>query len=206
MVQVVLSILKPAGSVGATVQLTIAPAELPTFNNSGGAIASCTAAPTLPAGLSINSTTCTISGTPTEVRARTVYTVTAKNATDNTDSASFSLTVNAPAPNLTPPELLKVMLVMAKPIIAIWSAPVAFVRLGAGAFTVKEKTALSVLSAKNATDNTDSAVFSLTVNAPAPNLTNATGADQIAIIGFAITNITFGNSGGAIASCTVTPS
>jgi hypothetical protein len=38
------------------------------------------------------------------------------------------------------------MSVMAKPIIAIWSAPVAFVRLGAGAFTVKEKTALSVLS------------------------------------------------------------
>jgi hypothetical protein len=32
------------------------------------------------------------------------------------------------------------------------------------------------------------------VNAPAPNLTNATGADQIAIIGFAITNITFSNS------------
>jgi hypothetical protein len=29
MVQVALSILKPAGSVGATVQLTIAPAELP---------------------------------------------------------------------------------------------------------------------------------------------------------------------------------
>jgi hypothetical protein len=47
---------------------------------------------------------------------------------------------------IAPPELLKVMLVMAKPIIAIWSAPVAFVRLGAGAFTVKEKTALSVLS------------------------------------------------------------
>jgi hypothetical protein len=28
---------------------------------------------------------------------------------------------------IAPPELLKVMLVMAKPIIAIWSAPVAFV-------------------------------------------------------------------------------
>jgi hypothetical protein len=37
------------------------------------------------------------------------------------------------------------------------------------------------------------------VNEPAPNLTNATGTDQIAIIGFAITNITFSNSGGAIA-------
>jgi hypothetical protein len=41
------------------------------------------------------------------------------------------------------------------------------------------------------------------VNAPAPNLTNATGADQIAIIGFAITNITFSNSGGAMAESVV---
>jgi hypothetical protein len=66
---------------------------------------------------------------------------------------------------IAPPELLKVMLVMAKPIIAIWSAPVAFVRLGAGAFTV----------------------------------------DQIATTDSAITDITFSNSGGAIASCTVAP-
>jgi hypothetical protein len=101
MVQVALSILKPAGSVGATVQLTIAPPELLkvlanatdqvatigsaitniTFNNSGGAIASCTAAPTL---------------------------------------------------TIAPPELLKVMSVMAESVVDIWSAPVVFVRLGAG--------------------------------------------------------------------------
>jgi hypothetical protein len=56
-----------------------------TFHNSGGSIASCTVAPTLPAGLSIDSATCTISGTPTEVRALTLYTVTARNASDNTD-------------------------------------------------------------------------------------------------------------------------
>jgi hypothetical protein len=40
MVQVALSILKPAGSVGATVQLTIAPAELPkVMSVTGGAFA-----------------------------------------------------------------------------------------------------------------------------------------------------------------------
>jgi hypothetical protein len=39
-----------------------------TFGNSAGAIASCTVAPTLPAGLSIDSATCTISGTPTKMR------------------------------------------------------------------------------------------------------------------------------------------
>ncbi|CAC9519168.1 hypothetical protein [uncultured Gammaproteobacteria bacterium] len=71
-----------------------------TFSNSGGAITSCTVAPTLPAGLSINSTTCTISGTPTKVRAPTLYTITAKSVSNNTDIAVFSLTVNALAPNL----------------------------------------------------------------------------------------------------------
>ena len=71
-----------------------------TFSNSGGAIASCTVAPTLPTGLSINSTTCTISGTPTKVRAPTLYTITAKSVSNNTDIAVFSLTVNALAPNL----------------------------------------------------------------------------------------------------------
>jgi hypothetical protein len=40
---------------------------------------------------------------------------------------------------------------------------------------------------------------------PAPNLTNTTGADQIVVIGSAITGITFHNSGGSIASCTVAP-
>jgi hypothetical protein len=44
---------------------------------------------------------------------------------------------------IAPPELLKVMLVMAEPIVATWS--VAFARLGASTFTVKEKLALPVL-------------------------------------------------------------
>jgi hypothetical protein len=71
-----------------------------TFNNSGGAITSCTAAPTLPAGLSINSTTCTISGTPTEVKASTLYTITATNATGQTATATVNLTtlLIVPAP------------------------------------------------------------------------------------------------------------
>jgi hypothetical protein len=72
-----------------------------TFNNSGDAIASCTITPALPTGLSINSTTCTISGTPTEVKDTTLYTVTAKSASNNTDVAIFPLTVYALTPNIT---------------------------------------------------------------------------------------------------------
>jgi hypothetical protein len=95
MVQVVLLILKPAGSVGATVQLL------------------------------------------------SVYTVTAKNAIDDTDSASFSLTVNPLSPNLAN---------AVDQIAAIGSAIrditfVTFARLEGIAFTSKEKLALSLLFA-----------------------------------------------------------
>jgi hypothetical protein len=105
-----------------------------TFNNSGDAIASCTITPALPAGLSINSTTCTISGTPTEVKDTTLYTVTAKSASNNTDVAIFPLTKPAGSVGaavqlvIAPPELLKVMSLIAEPIVAIWST--AFAILG----------------------------------------------------------------------------
>jgi len=46
----------------------------------GNAPTSCSSAPTLPAGLSIDNTTCAISGTPTEVQSASDYTVTATNA------------------------------------------------------------------------------------------------------------------------------
>ncbi|VVH66506.1 hypothetical protein BSPLISOX_2636 [uncultured Gammaproteobacteria bacterium] len=65
-----------------------------TFSNSGGAISSCTVAPTLPAGLSINSATCAISGTPTKVKAATLYTVTATaNAPGRTATATVGLAI-----------------------------------------------------------------------------------------------------------------
>ena len=56
--------------------------------------------PTLPTGLSIDNTTCVISGTPTEVKAVTAYTVIAANATGQTDTATVSLATSStnPAP------------------------------------------------------------------------------------------------------------
>ena len=46
-----------------------------TYTNVTGANA-CTVSPSLPSGLSINSSTCTISGTPTALSTSTTYTVT----------------------------------------------------------------------------------------------------------------------------------
>jgi alpha-tubulin suppressor-like RCC1 family protein len=194
-----------------------------TFSNSGGAIASCTVTPALPAGLSIDSATCTISGTPTEVRALSVYTVTAKDAKGNTGSASLSLTVNTPAPNIA--NVADQVAIIGSAITditfsnsggAIASCTVApTLPAGlsidsttctiSGTPTEVRVLTLYTVTAKNAADDTDSTTFSLTVNAPAPNLANAVATNQIAFIDFTITDITFNNSGGAIASCTVAP-
>ena len=44
-----------------------------------GTVTSCSAAPALPTGLGINSSTCAISGTPTVSQGATGYTITASN-------------------------------------------------------------------------------------------------------------------------------
>ncbi|TGK82573.1 hypothetical protein EHQ24_15150 [Leptospira noumeaensis] len=51
---------------------------------------SCSVTPTLPTGLSLNTSTCIISGTPTTAQAGSTYTVT---ATNGTDSANQNLTI-----------------------------------------------------------------------------------------------------------------
>ena len=53
---------------------------------------SCTSSPTLPVGLSINNTTCVISGTPTTLQSSTTYTITATNGSGS-DTASIAISV-----------------------------------------------------------------------------------------------------------------
>ena len=67
----------------------------PTYS---GTVTSCSASPTLPTGLSINNTTCVISGTPTGVQGATGYTITASNASGNT-TANINITVTPPPPS-----------------------------------------------------------------------------------------------------------
>ena len=68
-----------------------------TYTNVTGANA-CTISPSLPAGLSIDSSTCTISGTPTALSSSTTYTVTANLSTWQ-GVGNFTLAVNAAPPN-----------------------------------------------------------------------------------------------------------
>jgi hypothetical protein len=72
-----------------------------TPSNAGGAITSCAISPSLPSGLSISSTTCVISGTPTQVLAATSYTVTPSNAVGSGSSIALTLTVADVVPAIT---------------------------------------------------------------------------------------------------------
>jgi hypothetical protein len=63
-----------------------------------GSVSSYASAPALPAGLSLNSTTGQITGTPTAVTATASYTITAQNSGGSTTFA-LSITVRQPAPS-----------------------------------------------------------------------------------------------------------
>jgi len=82
------------GSPYTYIQNSAITTNTPTFT---GTVTSCSSAPALPAGLSINNTTCAISGTPTTTQAATSYTITASNAFGNT-TATINITINPPAP------------------------------------------------------------------------------------------------------------
>jgi gliding motility-associated-like protein len=100
----------PAASVTNTNIQTLAPPSISfasaTYNgvinsaisiatiNTGGSMVTYSIAPALPAGLSLNTTTGLISGTPTGTLAATTYTVTATNAA-GTDTESFTLFIDA---------------------------------------------------------------------------------------------------------------
>ena len=64
-----------------------------TPTNQGGPVTSYSISPTLPTGLSFNTSTGAISGTPTVISGATTYTVTATNASGST-TTSINITVN----------------------------------------------------------------------------------------------------------------
>ena len=71
-----------------------------TISSSGGAISSYSISPAAPTGLTFNTTTGLLTGTPTVVAVETTYTITATNASGST-AKTFTLTVAPTAPAFT---------------------------------------------------------------------------------------------------------
>ena len=89
------------GAIGAA--MTVTPS---TLASNGASITACgikggSTPSALPAGLSVNVSTCVISGTPTTVAATATYTLVATNSAGTSADATVSLTVNAGVPVLS---------------------------------------------------------------------------------------------------------
>ena len=93
------SITLSTASVSATINTAITAV---TATNAGGTASSWSITPTLPAGLTFNTSNGRIAGTPTEILASTVFTVRAVNATD-TGTATITIAVAGLAPSVTAP-------------------------------------------------------------------------------------------------------
>ncbi|HXC96858.1 MAG TPA: putative Ig domain-containing protein [Edaphobacter sp.] len=85
------ALVYPQTTINATTGQAITP-DTPSLT---GTAASFAVSPTLPAGLSLSTTTGTISGTPTAVSAQTTYNITATNSAGST-TATVQITVAAP--------------------------------------------------------------------------------------------------------------
>ncbi|MCM2350546.1 MAG: putative Ig domain-containing protein [Bacteriovoracaceae bacterium] len=94
-----LSYAGATGTVGEIgVEMNVAPT---TLDLNGSAIQNCSSSPALPGWLTLNSTTCTITGTPSAQMAAATYTITATNSTGASDGATVTLEVSAGVPTLS---------------------------------------------------------------------------------------------------------
>ena len=93
---VVAAVAAPSISLSNPTQSVNANSAISTVNvsNSGGAVSSFSISPSLPSGLTFNSSNGSISGTPTQAQSQSSYTITATNS-GGSSSATFTLTVVA---------------------------------------------------------------------------------------------------------------
>ncbi len=192
-----------------------------TPTNSGGTITSCSSNPALPAGLSINNTTCAISGTPSAITATTTYTITATNTGGN-GTTTIDITVNDVIPSIaysgSPYAFTKDVAITTQTptnsggtITSCSSNPALPTGLSidnstcaiSGTSTAITAAANYIVSATN-TGGTATATINIAVNDAAPTLSYAvTTHSFIKNTAIAAVNATLG--GGAVVSCAVNP-
>jgi hypothetical protein len=214
------------GSVG--IPMTVAPT---TVNTNGAPITGCVivSPPSLPAGLTINPTTCVISGTPTVAAVAATYTVVATNSGGSSAPVTLSLTVNASIPTLsyagalgtsghisTPMSITPTTLnangasitacaIQGPPALPVGLSLNATTCVISGTPTVGVSGITYTVVATNSAGNSLSAIVSLTINVGVPDLNyvGAIGTAGFVNVPMVISPTTFFNNGAAIINCFV---
>jgi hypothetical protein len=197
------------------------PAPTITATNAGGLINSCTVSPPLPAGLSISSATCQVSGTPTVISASTLYTFTATNGAGST-TAQLTLTVDDIVPAIhysgSPYVFANLASISAVspansggPIVSCTSSPSLPAALSISSSCVISGTPSAASAATNYTitatnsGGLSSQTISITISQIAPIINYSSGTytfnKSVPIAPQSVTN-----TGGPITSCAVIPS
>ncbi|MGK5082516.1 putative Ig domain-containing protein [Bdellovibrionota bacterium FG-1] len=189
----------------------------------GGAVTSCTSSPALPAGISINNTTCVISGTPTVVASVATYAITASNS-GGSDSKNISITVKDVIPNiayaggpytyingtvittLTPSNTGGAVTSCTTDVLLPTGLSLSTTCVITGTPTVVASVATYNITATNSGGSAAPVPISITVNDIAPNINYLpTNYSFSYTINVAISTLKPNNTGGAITTCTVAP-
>ena len=187
----------------------------------GGTPTSYSISPTLPSGLSFNTSTGVVSGTPTAVSASTMYTVTASNPNGSVNG-TFSITVNDVAPTsiayATPNVFTKGSAITSLSPTVTGGTPSGYFISPAlpnglafstatgvisGTPTVVSATATYTVTATNANGSVNG-TLSMTVNEVAPAGLNYT-TPNVFVRGTTITPLTPTVSGGIVANYSISP-
>jgi hypothetical protein len=221
-------VLSYAGATGTTGAVNVTMLVAPTTLDSGGsALTACHVTPALPAGLSLDATTCVISGTPTATSANATYQVTATNAAGSSAPATLSLTVDARVPSLsytgatgTTGKVGTAMSVSpttlaanGAPVTSCASVPAlpsglslnASTCVISGTPTRATASATYTLTATNSVGASAGAAVSLTIqDVPDLDYTGATGTTGVFGVPMAISPTTLTANNAAVTGCTVT--